>query len=223
MISKHTRLLTVYDGAKYVFDLSEGELVYSFDLNTKLPVVREIESIKVFENVELVEVKFDSGLYVGCSEDFGFYSFRGNKVLAKDLLEGQSIRAFSTMIHKDGHWRVLGFSNGKVKHQYTARMVWECFHGKIENELILHHIDYNKLNNKLSNLMLMTNSDHNKIHINDRVRRAIFRKGGNHKVVSISPIYIDTGYEIKVKEFNTFVIADPGDKIDKWTGIVAGL
>lgn len=44
------------------------------------------------------------------------------------------------------------------------RYVWEYYNGKIPNGYEVHHIDFNKENNSISNLELLTKEEHKKLH-----------------------------------------------------------
>jgi hypothetical protein len=44
------------------------------------------------------------------------------------------------------------------------REIWEKYHGKIPNGFLIHHRDNNRLNNDISNLMLITRREHSIIH-----------------------------------------------------------
>ena len=59
--------------------------------------------------------------------------------------------------NESGHYR--GY-HGKYIHQ----AVWEHFNGKIPKGYIIHHIDGDKSNNDISNLQLMIQSEHIKLH-----------------------------------------------------------
>jgi hypothetical protein len=55
------------------------------------------------------------------------------------------------------------YINQKIKkrlHNYE----YEYYYGKITKGYVVHHIDFNPENNNISNLQLLTNSEHNKIH-----------------------------------------------------------
>lgn len=43
-------------------------------------------------------------------------------------------------------------------------MVWEAFNGPVPKGYVIHHIDHNKLNDRLDNLTLMSISEHFKHH-----------------------------------------------------------
>lgn len=59
---------------------------------------------------------------------------------------------------KDG--RYIG-SYGKLLH----RDVWTHYNGEIPKGYVIHHIDGNPSNNDISNLQLMTQSEHMKLHM----------------------------------------------------------
>ena len=225
-VTGDTKILTVYDGPVAIKDLAEkGEdvLVYCWNPDTKLPEVSTMRNPrKTRENSELVEVVFDSGLRVKCTPDHNFRTFRGNKIEAKDLKVGQAIRAFSMSLHKDGHIRVHGWVNGKSKHQYIARMIWEYANGQIEPGKILHHMDYNPLNNKLDNLQLVeSNSEHNRIHYPERHRKGFF-KPKNHKVIEVNFLEErEDVYNGTVDGCHTYIISDPVPVYGLASGIVS--
>ena len=67
-------------------------------------------------------------------------------------------------IHKqDGHLKVALYINGKTTVKAVHRLLAEIFIPNPQNKNVVHHIDENKLNNKLSNLMWVTAEEHGKI------------------------------------------------------------
>jgi hypothetical protein len=52
----------------------------------------------------------------------------------------------------------MRFTVGK-KRYYNHRAVYEAFHGPIEDDLVIDHIDSNPLNNNLENLQAITQSE----------------------------------------------------------------
>lgn len=221
-VTGDAKILTVYDGPQSFKDLvGKDTLVYAWNPDTKLPVIRMMRNPrKTREDAELVEVLFDSGLKIKCTPDHCFYTFRGNKVKAKDLKMGQSIRAFSMSQHRDGHLRVHGWVNGKAKHQYVARLVWECFNGKVPEKYILHHKDFNKLNNRIENFQLLTNSTHNAVHYPYRVDGGFFHR--NHKIISITSLdQKEDVYNGTVDDVHTYIIVDDTPVSGIYSGIVS--
>jgi len=67
----------------------------------------------------------------------------------------------TTLIGKRGYLLIYIPQKGWKKYHHY---VWENVNGKIPKGLHIHHKDENKLNNKINNLQLLTNSEHQKLH-----------------------------------------------------------
>ena len=86
-------------------------------------------------------------------------------VLEKDLTEPpkvevidektQKFNGFVYHIKKDGHF------HGHISIQ---RAVYSYYFGEIESGYNVHHIDNDKTNNDISNFLLLTNAEHQRIH-----------------------------------------------------------
>lgn len=64
---------------------------------------------------------------------------------------------------KDGYFQVSsGIHQGKLLH----RLVYEENYGSIPNGFCIHHIDNDKTNCSPDNLMLLSKSNHHKLHFN---------------------------------------------------------
>ena len=50
-------------------------------------------------------------------------------------------------------------SKNDVSMYLTHRFVFECFFGEIEEGMCVHHIDHNKTNNGIDNLILVTDAE----------------------------------------------------------------
>lgn len=65
----------------------------------------------------------------------------------------------------------LAFTIGPHVRRYVHVVVMESYVGRpIADDEEVHHIDGNKLNNTLSNLVLMSESDHQRCHMKQRIR-----------------------------------------------------
>ena len=64
---------------------------------------------------------------------------------------------------KDGYYQISsGANQGKLLH----RLIYEENFGSIPNGFCIHHLDNDKNNNDPSNLILMSKSNHHKLHFN---------------------------------------------------------
>lgn len=120
-VSGDTRILTV-DGPKRIQDLVGTNVqVYAWNPRTKLPVIKTMRNIrKTKSNAELLEIEFDSGLKVKVTPDHNFRGFRGNKVLAKELRVGQSVRSFAVSQHKNGQLRAHAWVDDKTHQKVVS-------------------------------------------------------------------------------------------------------
>lgn len=66
------------------------------------------------------------------------------------------------VLTKKGYIRHLG--NGQKQKQMEHRMVWENHYGKIPEGMQIHHKDFDKTNNSIENLQLVTPLEHKRLH-----------------------------------------------------------
>lgn len=67
----------------------------------------------------------------------------------------------SMHVSKRGYLMIYVPGRGNVKYHHY---IWEQKYGKLPKGMHLHHIDGNRLNNKIENLQLLTPSEHCKLH-----------------------------------------------------------
>jgi len=116
------------------------------------------------KNAKIVKITLDNDREIKCTEDHLFLLKNNEYKKAIDLSTDDSIMPFNTQIDKDGY---LAFYSPKTYnkirvHWNTARQQ-RMFEGK-EGKLIVHHKDFNKLNNTPENLEVMTVEEHQKLH-----------------------------------------------------------
>ena len=130
------------------------------------------------KNSQVVRVTFDNGKSVVCTPDHKFPVWGKGFIEAKDLV-GESIipgyRQMKTMFGDSKYEQI--FKNDTNTWEYTHREVarWKDANNIREEKLhreeyaassknTIHHIDYNRMNNSPSNLVMMNRDDHMKYH-----------------------------------------------------------
>lgn len=212
-LSGDTLIATVHEGHKTFAELAErgtDVLVYAWSPETKRPVVRWMRKPRLTRaNVPVLAVEFDSGLKVRCTPDHNFYSFRGEKVQAQNLRVGQSVRAYSTSIHRDGHLRAHGWDgvNNKATHQWVARMVWECEKGELFSSDVVHHLNHNQRDNRIENLGITDPISHNAHHYPQRYENG-FR--------TVGPLKDSTKQKISERLKGHPACIESGKRVAEW-------
>lgn len=69
---------------------------------------------------------------------------------------------------RTGYYLSSRIINGKRRRLHVY--IWECENGEIPNGYSVHHQDEDKSNNEISNLELMTNSKHTRLHAEEKAR-----------------------------------------------------
>jgi ribonucleotide reductase alpha subunit len=221
-------VIATVDGPRTFADLAEsGEdvLVYSWHPKTKTPVIRWMRHPhRTAKDAEILKVTFDSGLVVRCTPNHGFYSFRGKKIEARDLVPGQSIRAFSASRDSSGHERAHGWDSARnaANHQWTHRMLWENFLGApLPEGVNVAHLDGDGTNNSMDNLALMTELGHRRYDMPARQAAGMSGHSPNHKVVSVEPAGREDVYNGMVEDSHAYIILDHEPIAGHMSGIVS--
>jgi hypothetical protein len=157
--------VTTPEGMIPIKNVKVGQYVYSYDENFDLhlnPVEEVIkqgpqECYKITWRTNTGKSKIGS---IICTENHKFYTRSRGMVRAGDLRIGEKIAHLSIRV-SDGR-KVLHMVNRKSKRQCT--FIKENLYEKTGRDWHLHHIDFNKLNDSLDNLQLVTATEHAKIH-----------------------------------------------------------
>ena len=104
---------------------------------------------------------------------------------------------------KDGYWQISsGPNQGKLLH----RLIYEENFGPIPEGFHIHHLDNDKNNNALENLVLISKSNHHKLHFNminnprwgngriDKAGGVIFLSAEKNKGMTMQAIADELGY-----------------------------
>ena len=135
---------------------------------------------------ELVRVHFDDDTFIDCTPDHRFMGFKhGNQhikteekeIEAQDLKSGQSVRAIKYKKLKG--YDIIRF--GRQQEIKKHRLVMESFlKRKLNEDEHVHHIDYNKENNRIDNLLLTNKKNHVKeyhsTHLSERMK-SLWKQG----------------------------------------------
>lgn len=145
--------------------------VYSYDLSTKTVKIAEAHSARLArdgEQQELLRVTFDDGGYVDVTPDHSFLLKGGEYKQAQHLVEGMSLQPFYCRdITGDGYKWIYTNDRERSKGGWISEhlMVMEHFIGRrINDDEVVHHRDFDRGNNSLDNLQLMTHVEHDRYH-----------------------------------------------------------
>jgi len=125
-------------------------------------------------NVPIYEVKLDSGDSIKCTSNHKIRLKDGSYKEAKDLKYGDSLHISTISYHpivsdknkthkKNYRWINSGeeiYGKGFSEH----RLIYEFNNGVILENNIIHHKDFNSLNNNVDNLKMMSKKDHDEYH-----------------------------------------------------------
>jgi len=140
--------------------------VYSYDHENNKIVIAEAHSPRLSRNGEkqkLVRVHFDGG-HIDSTLDHKFLLRGGDYVQAKDLKSGMALMPFTIKKLDSNGYKYIYTMEKYGGWQREHRFVIEHFVRKIEDNEVVHHIDFDKDNNKLENLMIMDRIEHYKYH-----------------------------------------------------------
>lgn len=73
--------------------------------------------------------------------------------------------------------------NGKKIYEYHH--IWEKHNGKKPKEMMIHHINYDKKDNRIENLMLVSRKEHGKLHRKEN-KKIIHCREDAYKVILLT-------------------------------------
>lgn len=122
---------------------------------------------------EYIEIEFDNGVIFKCTPDHDIILDTGAMIPASKLTVDDNVAEFYSRISTEEDYLVgyevleiggePGFTHHKVANYFNLSRDKESLED--EKELFsIHHIDGNRLNNDISNLELLTKSEHTKLH-----------------------------------------------------------
>ena len=73
-------------------------------------------------------------------------------------------------VYKQGYIWYFPSQGEKFEIIKRCRYVWESINGPIPKGMVIHHLDENKLNDEISNLVCITRSQHTSIHTKGKTK-----------------------------------------------------
>lgn len=126
---------------------------------------------------ELVRVWLDDGTYVDTAAEHPYVMRDGTSKRADELEVGQSLMPYYTRMSKSNEYisgkkRLLDgyemtYDPGLNAWEYTHRLFAEAEHGILPRGHVVHHIDFDKLNNHPNNLQPLSFKEHKKLHADE--------------------------------------------------------
>ena len=145
--------------------------VYSIDETTKDIVPGEIEWAGFTRmNTKTIKVWLDNNQYIQCTPDHLFLTREGEWIEAQNLKEGQSLMPL--YLKKSTTKRINGYNQVYIpstkKYEFVHRVVSNYYNLKKNKDSVIHHKDFNKLNNNPENLDCSMNFwEHRKYHLDN--------------------------------------------------------
>ena len=183
-------LIAVADGrnAVSIKELAEADKdvpVYSVDKITGEVSIKMGRHPRITgSNEKLVRVMLDDGTYLDTTPNHKFVLLDGSEIEAKNLKNGDSLPRFTKSLEavKKGskdYYAIHSNTNDTSKKIFEHRLIakfnnkdeWNSKYSEIKGNgfiktggLVVHHKDYNQLNNSPDNLQIMTFKDHCVLH-----------------------------------------------------------
>jgi len=161
----------VADGRRYV-DIKtlaeEGKdvPVFCFNNDTQKNEVKMMRRPrKTGINKKILKVKLDDGSEVRCTENHKFYMKDGSKKRADELVSGDRLHHMVSTPSNMGYmWMFDPLSGRYIEHRVISEFTLDR---PLSNDEVVHHIDYDKLNNSTDNLEIMLKKEHDALHAKD--------------------------------------------------------
>lgn len=160
--------------------------VYSSDPQTGKVSIKQGRNPRITGyNQKLLRITLDDDSHIDVTPNHTFYLLDGSKIEAKDLKSGYSLPRFVKDLQavkkgsKDYYLVHCNTNDHSVDNLYEHRLIakynqpdkWNEVYNRTKSNgfvktggLVVHHIDYDQLNNAPDNLAIMTFREHSKLH-----------------------------------------------------------
>jgi len=162
----------VADGRRYVTIkqlVEEGKdvPVFCFNENTHKPEVKMMRRPRCTgRNKKIVKITLNDGSVVRCTKNHKFYMKGGNIKRADELNSGDRLHHMVSNVSNMGYMWLFNplFRGRNLEHRLITEYDIERL---LNNDEIVHHIDYDKLNNCRTNLEVLLKCEHDALHAKD--------------------------------------------------------
>lgn len=201
-------LIPLVDGQSYhIKDLAEQDkefIVYACTPTGKI-VAAQATAKLTRRNASLVKVILDNAEEIICTPDHQFMLRDGTYQEAQFLQPSTSLMPFYSQVDKDGYTLIAQPYSSKWQkaHWIIAR---SGLLGKVprfeEQRTVIHHRNFNELDNRPGNVELMSVGDYFGLH-NQPDKKQQY----NHKVVAVLPLnYTEDVYCLTVPQYHNFAL-----------------
>lgn len=148
---------------------TDGKYVYSCKEDGTIIPGKIINAFESGKTTNLLKITLDNNETITCTKEHQFMLRSGKYAHAINLRVGDSLMPLYYNTDKE-YLRILNNKSGKLK--YVHRLVSEYYNrATVSNGFgnqgeVIHHIDFNRLNNNPTNLVIMDKLEHIKYHSN---------------------------------------------------------
>lgn len=174
-------LISVADGRnsvsiKQLTEEGKDVPVYCLDKNGKL-AIRTMRNPRITGyNQQIYKITIEGGHTIRVTSNHKFRLKNGNYVEVKNLKPGDSLHIMTKYkasfdeifkLSNSKSWDYYWLNNGEIKTSKSEhRFIFEQLNNtKIPNNNVIHHKDFNSLNNNINNLLCLTKEEHDKLHV----------------------------------------------------------
>ncbi len=153
--------------------LGKENFCYTIKDDGTIGIEKILHPRKTKSNATLVEVTLDNGKTIRCTPEHKFMIRSGEYIEAKNLKSGQSLMPLYRKLSKienritiEGYEMVQNPKDSKWIFTHLLANNWNLENNIYSNieKAHKHHIDFNKLNNNPTNLILLSPEEHLKLH-----------------------------------------------------------
>lgn len=172
-------------------EFNSGKINYVYSFNKEKKCIEPKKILKAWltkKNQPLVKITLDNDESVECTLNHKFMLRDGTYIEAKDLIPGDSLMPLYTRISDKG-------LEGYRLYYEPITDDWHYEHRKfasdvLDEKYLVHHKNYNKLDNSPSNLIWMSKAEHIRVHSNSGTG-AYSDEANNKRKNSLKEFYVN--------------------------------